>query len=207
MRNLESSLKEIRKDIKNWWVLLLLGILFIGMGIFVFAKPLESYVTLAIFFAVSMLVSGITQFWFAIANRKEIDGWGWQLALGIMEFIFGMVLVFKMDITMAILPFYVGFWLLLKSFSLIGISFELKSNQVLDWGYYLVFGLSLVMLSWFIILNPLFGGITIITWTGSALIVSGIAQVMFSFKLKKVNKEIVKAEEANDSTEIINEVK
>ena len=195
MENLESSLKEIRTDIKNWWVLLLLGLVFIGLGIFVFANPLESYVTLAIFFAVSMLVSGIFQFWFAIVNRNEIDGWGWQLALSLMELILGIILIFNLDFTIAILPFYVGFWLLFRSFALIGFSFELKSYKILDWGYYLIFGLSLALLSWFIILNPLFGGITIVTWTGIALIVAGIAHIMLSFKLKKVNKKIVKVEE------------
>ena len=207
MESIETSLKEIRRGIKNWWVLLLLGIGFIGMGVLVFAKPLESYVTLAIFFAVSMLVSGVSQFWFAITNRKEIDGWGWQMALSIMDLILGIILIFKIDITMAILPFYVGFWLLFRSFALIGFSFEMKSYQILDWGYYLIFGLLVASLSWFIIFNPLFGGITIVTWTGSALIVSGIASSMLSFKLKKVNKEIVKSEENNVSTANISEVK
>ncbi len=195
MENLKSTLKEIRTNIKNWWVLLLLGIVFIGMGALVFAKPLESYVTLAIFFAISMLTSGIFQFWFAIANRNEIDGWGWQLALGIMEFILGIVLIFNLDLTIAILPFYVGFWLMFRSFALIGFSFELKSYKILDWGYYFVFGLSLALLSWFIILNPLFGGITIVTWTGIALTVAGIAHIMLSLKLKKVNKKLVKFED------------
>ena len=195
MENLESTFKEIGTIIKNWWVLLLLGMVFIGMGVFVFANPLGSYVALAMFFAASMFVSGIFQFWFAVVNREVIDGWGWQLALSIMEFILGTVLIFNMDITMAILPFYVGFWLLFRSFALIGFSFELKSYQILDWGYYLIFGLLITSLSWFIILNPLFGGITIVTWTGIALIVAGIAHIMLSFKLKKVNKKIVKFDE------------
>ena len=132
MENLKSTLKEIRTDNKNWWVLLLLGIIFIGMGAFVFANPLESYVTLAVFFAASMLVSGIFQFWFAIANKDEISGWGWQLALGIIEFFIGIILIFNMGLTIAILPFYVGFWLLFRSFALIGFSFELKSYKIMD---------------------------------------------------------------------------
>ena len=195
MENLKSRMKEIRTDIKNWWVLLLLGILFIGVGIFTFINPLESYVTLSVIFAASMLVSGVFQCVFAIGNRNEIDGWGWQLALGIMEFIIGIILLFNVNLTMAVLPFYVGFWLLFRSFALIGFSFELKSYRIMDWGYYLIFGLLVALLSWFIILNPMFGGLTIVTWTGIALIVAGIAHIMLSLKLKKVNKKIVKIEE------------
>jgi len=192
MENLKSTIEEIRTDIKNWWALLILGILFIGMGIFVFVHPLESYLTLAVFFAVTMLVSGIFQFWFAVSNRNEIEGWGWQLALSIMEIIIGVILMSNMGLTMVILPFYVGFWLLFRSFALIGFSFEMKSYKINDWGYYLALGILLVLLSWFIILNPLFGGLTIVTWTAVALIVAGITQIMLSLRLKKVDKRIVK---------------
>lgn len=195
MENLKSTIKEIRTDIKNWWILLVLGILFIGLGIFVFANPLESYITIAVFFAASMLISGLFQKWFAISNRDELEGWGWQLALGIMEAIIGIVLLFNLNFTMSVLPFYVGFWLLFKAFALIGFSFELKSYKVLNWWYYLVFGLLLTLLSWFIILNPLFGGMSIVVWTGIALIVAGIAYIMLSFKLKKVNRKIVRIKE------------
>ena len=196
MENLKSTFKEIRTDIKDWWVFLLIGIVIMGLGVLVFANPLGSYTALAVFFAVSMMVSGLSQKWFAISNRDELVGWGWQLALGIMEFIIGIVLIFNLNFTMAILPFYVGFWLLFKSLALIGFSFELKSYKIVNWVYYLIFGILLTLLSWFIILNPLFGGLTIVFWTGIALIVAGFAYIMLSFKLKNVNRKLVRIKES-----------
>ncbi|MDF0707461.1 DUF308 domain-containing protein [Muricauda sp. 334s03] len=196
MENLKSALKEIRTDIKNWWALLILGLVFIVLGVTVFAYPLESYVSLSVLFAVSAIVSGLLQIWFATTNRNEIDGWGWQLALGIMELILGVILISNFGLTLVILPFYVGFWLLFRAFTLIGFSFELKTYKILDWGYYLIFGLLLVPLSWFIILNPLFGGVTIVAWTAIAFIVTGVANIILSFKLKKVNKKIVQVEKS-----------
>ena len=195
MENLKSTIKEIRADIKNWWMLLLVGILFIGIGILVLVNPFKSYVSLAWFFAVIMMVSGFLQKWFAIANNNEIEGWGWQLALGIVEFTIGLVLILNLDFTMAILPFYVGFWLLFKSLALIGFSFELKSYKITNWMYYLVFGILLTILSWFVILNPLLGKMTIVVWSGIALIVAGLAYVLLSFKLKNVKRKVVKINE------------
>lgn len=196
MKNSIFSVNEIRAHIKNWWVILLLGVIFIAMGFIVLANPLESYVTLSIFFAASMLVSGIFQIVFSIANREEIEGWGWQLALGIMETIIGFILIFNLEITLAILPFYVGFWLLFRSFALIGFSFELKTYKVLSWAYYLIFGILLALFSWLIILRPVLGGITIVTWTAIAFIIAGTAHIMLSFRLKKINNKIVKVEQA-----------
>ncbi len=186
MENLNVTLNEIRRNIKNWWIPIVVGILFIGIGIVVFTNPLASYVTLATFFALSMLASGIFQLWFAIANRKQIQGWGWQFTLGIMETVIGFVLLFKMNITMSVLPFYVGFWLLFKAFALTGFSFEMKSLKIINWGYYFAFGILLSLLAWFIITNPLFGGITIVAWTGMALIFAGIAHILLSIRLKKI---------------------
>ncbi len=183
-----STIKNMKRSIKNWWVLTILGVIFIGMGILVFSKPMESYVTLAVFFAISMIFSGIFQSWFAFSNREEIDGWGWQLALGIMELILGIILINNMEVTMVILPFYVGFWILFRAFALIGFSFELKSYKMMDWGYYLAFGILLTIFAWIIILNPLFGGMTIVTWTGISLVVVGIAYIMLSLKIKKLHE-------------------
>ncbi len=47
-----------------------------------------------------------------------------------------------------------------------------------------VFGL---LLSFILIWNPLFAGLTIVTWTGIALISGGIYSIYLSFKLKKLN--------------------
>jgi uncharacterized membrane protein HdeD (DUF308 family) len=196
MKNSLFKINEIRAHIRNWWVLLLLGVIFVAMGFIVLANPLESYVTLAIFFAASMLVSGIFQIVFSIANREEMEGWGWQLALGIMETIIGFILIFNLGLSLAILPFYVGFWLLFRSFALIGFSFEMKTYKIMSWGYYLVFGILLAVFSWFIILRPVFGGITIVTWTAIAFMIAGVAHIMLSFRLKKVNNKIVKVEKA-----------
>jgi len=172
-------------------VFTLLGILFILLGIYVFNNPVSAYLTLSIFFAVSILVSGIFQLWFAFTNRNEIEGWGWQLALAIMEVIIGLVLFSNIGLTAAILPLYVGFWLLFRAFALVGFSFELKSYKVMNWGYYFVFGLLLGIFAWCIIINPLFGGMTIVTWTGIALVIAGIGHIMVSLKLRKVSKKLV----------------
>lgn len=191
MNQLKSTIKEISAAIKNWWVFTLLGILFILLGIYVFNNPVSAYLTLSIFFAVSILVSGIFQLWFAFTNRNEIEGWGWQLALAIMEVIIGLVLFSNIGLTAAILPLYVGFWLLFRAFALVGFSFELKSYKVTNWGYYFVFGLLLGIFAWCIIINPLFGGMTIVTWTGIALVIAGIGHIMVSLKLRKVSQKIV----------------
>lgn len=195
MNQLSSTIKEISAAIKNWWVFTILGILFLLLGLYVFNNPVSAYLTLSIFFAASILVSGLFQLWFAFTNKNEIEGWGWQLALAIMEVIIGVILFSNMGLTAAILPLYVGFWLLFRAFALVGFSFEMKSYKIMNWGFYLVFGILLGIFAWLIIINPLFGGMTIVTWTGIALIIAGIAHIMVSLKLRKVSKKLIDLKE------------
>ena len=43
--------------VKNWWLSLLVGLLYIIVAIYLMFAPLASYVALSIFFSVSMFVS------------------------------------------------------------------------------------------------------------------------------------------------------
>ena len=75
--------------VKNWWLSLLVGLLYIIVAIYLMFAPLASYVALSILFSVSMFVSGLFEIAFALANKKGISSWGWYLAGGIIDLILG----------------------------------------------------------------------------------------------------------------------
>lgn len=57
---MESSLfKKVRIAIDYWYIPLLIGLLFVGIGIWSFITPLAAYLTLAFLFSISFLVSGV----------------------------------------------------------------------------------------------------------------------------------------------------
>lgn len=192
MSELGSTFKEVRRDVKNWWVFLIIGVVFVLLGFWVMSKPVESYIALSILFAVTMLIGGIFQIVFSISNREKMHGWGWQLALGIMELILGIILTRNMGLTMTTLPFVIGFWMMFRSMDIMGVAFDLQTSKHAGWWWYLILGILLMIFSWFIIFNPVLGGITVVLWTSFALIVAGVTYIMLSFKFRKVNKETEK---------------
>lgn len=169
---------------------MLTGLLFIVTGVITFANPQGSYLALAIFFSVAFLVGGIFEIIFAISNRKEIDGWGWTLVLGILTAIVGGMLVARPDVSMATLPFYVGFVLMFRSFSAIATAMDLKNYGILDWGNMMVLGVLGTLFSFFLIFNPVFGGLTIVFWTGIGFLVLGIYSIYMSFRLRKLKRTV-----------------
>jgi uncharacterized membrane protein HdeD (DUF308 family) len=182
--------------IKNWWVFSLSGILLIVGSIWVFFTPVESYVTLAWLFSVLVLANGISYVYFSISNHKELEGWGWYLAGGIFEIILGAVLIYYPDLSIMILPLFVGFWFMFRGAQIVAASLELKKYGFLDWGWLMLFGIALSIMSFFMILDPLFGFFNIVYLTSLALLLFGVSNIMISLNLKKIkSKTIDKVEE------------
>ncbi len=190
---MENSLfKKVKKAIDYWYIPLLVGLLFIGIGIWSFITPVAAYLTLAFIFSVSFLGSGIFEIIFALSNRKTIDNWGWTLASGILGFVVGLLLIINPLISITILPLYVGFVVLFRSIMAIVIAFDLKSYAVSDWGNLLILGILGTLFSFVLLWNPIFAGLSLVYWTAFAFISLGIFYIYFSVKLKKIhdlNKE------------------
>ena len=107
---MKTFIDTINFGVKNWWVSLLLGLLYILIAICLMFTPLASYVALSVLFSVSMFVSGTLEILFAVTNKKNISSWGWYLASGIIDLILGIYLMANIGLSMAVLPFIVAFY-------------------------------------------------------------------------------------------------
>ncbi|WP_339840856.1 DUF308 domain-containing protein [uncultured Maribacter sp.] len=183
-------LGSAQRVIKNWWISILIGILYIFVGIWVMRTPLESYISLSIIFSIFILISGISQIAFSISNKDEMKDWGWYLAGGILDLIIGILLLTHPLMTMAILPLYIGFWLLFQSILSIGLSFQLKSAGTLGWGMLLFWSIITLLFSFLLLANPLFAGLSIVYVTAFALITTGCFRIFLGINLKKIDKTL-----------------
>ncbi len=50
---------ELKQEVKNWWVSLILGILYVAVALGLMFFPFNGYAALSILFSISMLVSGL----------------------------------------------------------------------------------------------------------------------------------------------------
>ena len=61
---------ELKQEVKNWWISLILGILYVVVALSLMFSPLDGYASLSILFSVSMLVSGLLEISFAVRYRR-----------------------------------------------------------------------------------------------------------------------------------------
>lgn len=148
--------------------------------------PEESYVTLAWVFSILVFVNGISYVIFSISNRKELEGWGWYLVGGIFEIVIGFILISYPALTLLLLPLMVGFWLIFRGAQIVGFSLDMKEYGFLDWGWFMLFGVLIIIMAFFMILDPLFGFANVVYLTSISLFIFGVANIMISLKLKKI---------------------
>jgi uncharacterized membrane protein HdeD (DUF308 family) len=180
----------ISSSVKNWWWFIIKGLLLITAGAAIFARPLEGYVGLSILFSIVILGVGLTQIFFSIGNSDLLKGWGWTFASGIIDVIIGIYLLSFPIVTMATLPYIVGFWLMFRSFYLIGSSFDLKTLGVPGWGWLLAGGILLLILAFGILYYPAAGAVSIIAYSGSAFFVAGIFNIVLAIKFRTIKKDV-----------------
>jgi uncharacterized membrane protein HdeD (DUF308 family) len=183
---MSTLLENVGSSIKNWWWFLVKGLLLIAAGVAIFARPVAGYAGLSILFSIVIIVSGIAQVFFATSNKALYKGWGWTLASGILDMAIGTYLAAYPLVTMATLPFFVGFWLIFKSFYLMGASFDLNDLGLSGWGWMFSGGVLVLLAGFTVIYDPVSGAIGIVAVSGTAFILAGILYSVLSFKLKDI---------------------
>jgi len=182
----QTFFKTVKNSIKYWWISLIIGLVFIAAGIFSFISPVEAYETLAVVFSISFLISGIFEISFAIANKDELDHWGWTLAYGILTAVIGFFLIANPILSFEVLAYYVGFLVLFRAISGFSYAFELKNYGSKDWGTTFVFSILGTIFAFIILSAPQLAGLTAVIWVGMALIFIGFIAIFIAFQLKKI---------------------
>lgn len=91
--------ESIKDTIEHWYLLLILGTIFIVIGIWALITPVETYLSLAVLFSAAFFVIGIIEIISSITFRNQLNAWGWSLAAGILNSIIGLVLILKPGIS------------------------------------------------------------------------------------------------------------
>ena len=192
---MSNAISAISGTIKNWWVFLIIGILLLVASYYMFSTPVESFVGLAGLFSALIFVSGLFRVFFALTNKDDIENFGLYLAGGVFDVIVGFILLKYPGITLVVFSLFIGFWLMFRGFNIISISFNIKKLGDTDWFWILLFGILVVIFAFMAIINPLIGATYLVFTLALALLFAGVANIMLSFRLKKVKSKVKEVKE------------
>lgn len=177
--------------IKCWWLFLLGGLFCIACGIVVFCKPASSYLALSMLFGIMFLVTGAIELIVALTSRSFFMMRGYNIAGSILDILIGIFLCSSPDITMTLLPIFLGIWLMYHSFMILGFCGDLRAFNISGTGWGYVGGIALLLLSILITFRPFsFGFAAVVTLSGLALIIIGGIMVAGSLNLRNLHKSV-----------------
>lgn len=187
--NLFSTLQSA---VKHWWVSLLVGIISLGLGIWCFATPLSTFVALTIIFVIAFFVGGMSEIIFAIANRNVLKNWGWSLVVGIIDFVFAIILLSNPTLAPLVFCYLVAFWIFFRAVWGISMSLDLKQYKDSNWGFLLFLSIIGIILAVILLIQPMIAGLMAAYVIALCFIFNGIFRIFLAFRLKTLHKNFVK---------------
>ena len=188
MNNFSSLIENSKQAVRYWWLLLIIGIALFAVGVLIFVYPVQSYLGMSLVFGWLMLISGILEVVLSSANKHFITGRGWMMAGGIIEIILGIILIFNVGLSAATLPIFLGFWLMMRGFSAIGLGGDMNALEIAGSGWTIFTGVLLLLCSLWILFQPLVIGTTaVIVWVGITLLLAGITAFSLALQLRNAH--------------------
>lgn len=160
-----------------WWAQILLGILFISFGSWIALVPKKGYAELSLFFAIAILLTGAFEITRAIKNKSFSTNWKLYLLGGFIDTIIGIIFLANFELTMELLPIFLGLWIIFRGTLYITLSLEVRKGTFSSWFILLFFGILIIAMGLLILIRPEIGSYTILYATSIAFITTGIFRV------------------------------
>ena len=179
------------KKFKSWWIYLLRGILIILFGTSIllkvtsgFENPDAALIGLSVYFGVMLFIIGIINIVGALNQGGSKVDWNWLLSEGMLDLIFGLIIMIYPFVTGPIVLLLIGIWGLASA--IIQITNALINKEHLkNWRLTVINGIILLFLVYLYLTGDLTKSASMIFYLmGSAMFVLGIMYIILSFSVK-----------------------
>src|SRR5438552_5295693 len=168
---------------RHWWVPVIRGIFAIVFGIIAFVYPGLTIATLVLFFGAWVLIDGIFRIVGAIGHRASDSDWGWQLVIGLLGIVVGLLTFHAPQITALALVIYIAAWALMIGASEIAAAVRLRREIKGEW-LLILMGLASIVFAVLLLWNPVAGAAAVIWLIAWYAVVLGVLAIFFGFRLR-----------------------
>jgi uncharacterized membrane protein HdeD (DUF308 family) len=168
---------------KNWWSVVLRGVVAILLGIATFVWPGITLAALVFLFAGYALVDGALALTGALRAAEAGDRWGALLIEGLAGIFAAFVTVLWPGITALALVYVIAAWAIITGVAEIAAAVRLRHHVRGEWLLALA-GVASIVFGVLVAAMPLAGALAIALWVGAYLLIFGIVLVGLGFRLR-----------------------
>ncbi|WDT74895.1 MAG: HdeD family acid-resistance protein [Candidatus Manganitrophus sp.] len=178
---------------RNWWLLIVRGILAILFGVLAFIRPEITLATVVLFFGAYVFVDGIFSIIFAIGGWDYIDDYWLLLLQGIVGIGIGLLTFWAPGITALSLVLYIAAWSLVVGVLQIVGAVRLRREIEGEW-WLVLSGVVSVLFAGILMWNPVAGAIGLLWAIAIYAIIYGVIQIVLGFRVHGLRGQVRRAE-------------
>ena len=167
---------------RNWWAVLLRGLIAVAIGIFTLWMPQVSLASLVLVFAAYMLADGILGIIAAVRAARRHERWGWLVLEGLLDIGAGVAAFAWPGLTIIIFVALIAAWAIVSggTMALAALKFTRRDGR---WLMGLAGVLSII---WGVLLAfaPITGALVLTLWIGAYALLFGIVLIALAFRLR-----------------------
>ena len=168
---------------RYWWMTLVRGVLWILFGLFVFAQPGISLLTLTLTFGIFALADGVGSIVSAVAGRDQHDHWWMLLLAGIAGVLVGLVTFISPRTAAVVLLLYIALWALATGFLQIVAAVRLRKE--IQGEFWLAFsGVLTIVFGMLLILRPAAGALSVLWLIAAYAVAFGVFLIGLAFRMR-----------------------
>lgn len=172
---------------RNWWLLLLRGLVAIVFALLTWAQPGVSLAALVLVFGIYVLADGLLGVWSAIAKRRDNRHWWLLLLWGLVGIVVGVMTFIMPGITGLVLLMYIAAWAVITGVLQIVAAIRLRKEIKGEW-LLILSGLVSVAFGVLLLLQPGAGALAVAWIIAAYAFIFGVLMVLLAFKVRKLGR-------------------
>ncbi|MPY91564.1 MAG: hypothetical protein GEV08_00460 [Acidimicrobiia bacterium] len=177
----QTSVAADERDQGQWWVLLVIGGLWLVFGWVVLSFEWRTVWSIALFAGFSMIANGLVY----LATLSVIEGWKWlRAAVGVLFILTGIVAVAWPEATFLVLAAIIGWYLLFKGVFTVMVAIMSRGLTEL-WWLGLVAGLAEIGVGFWAAGYEGRSITLLVIWVGFGALFEGVANIFRAFDVRR----------------------
>jgi uncharacterized membrane protein HdeD (DUF308 family) len=176
--------------VRNWWVLLIRGILAVLFAVMALMLPGLTTVMLVLLYGVYTLADGLTALWVGGGARA----W-WFVLLGILGVIVGIFTFIYPGITAVALLYLIAAWTVVRGVFEIVTAIQLRKEINNEW-MLIIAGILSVLFGVALVVNPAAGALAVVWIIGTFAFIFGLMMIVLAFRLRGLSRRVEKLSRA-----------
>jgi uncharacterized membrane protein HdeD (DUF308 family) len=164
---------------KNWWVLLIRGVLAVLFAVMALMLPGLTLVMLVLLYGIYAFADGLAALW--VGGRAR--AW-WFVLLGLIGVIAGVFTFIYPGITAVALLYLIAAWAIVRGVFEIMTAIQLRKEISNEW-LLIIAGILSIIFGGALVTNPASGALAVVWIIGTYAFIFGLMMIVLAFRLRR----------------------